>query len=170
MKLSNLIAGLLLVALPTASSLFIPNADDEGSITLEDEATRISDLATIFIGDTTLVTLDNINWNVADDANITNTTSNLMWETSVNGVLMDSGSIELPTNALDLPGSISAGSIVVDKSKSNTCTSSAMHLSSIIYLTIFYFTAPNSKHRTTLYRFGFNLFGIFPRCCHWRFG
>ena len=111
---SNLVAGLLLVALPTTSSLFIPNAND-GSISLEDEATRITGLSTIFIGDTILVTLDGIDWSPSED--VTNTTSTLIWETTVNGVLMDNGSIELPTDALELPGSIDAGSIVVDKSK-----------------------------------------------------
>ncbi len=117
MKLiNNLITGLLLVALtlPTTFAFFTPDADG-GSISLEDEATRITGLSTIFTGDTTLVTLEGIEWSPSDD--VTNTTSTLMWETSVNGVVMDSGSMEVPTDALDLPTSISAGSIVVDKSK-----------------------------------------------------
>jgi len=108
---SNLVAGLLLAALPTTSSLYTPDASG-GSISLEDEATRISGIKTIFIGDSTLVTLDGIEWSPSDGANATGT---LMWETSVNGDVVDSGSIEVPSNSFDLPSSISAGSFVVDK-------------------------------------------------------
>ncbi len=114
MKLFNFLL-VALAALPTSTfALFTPDADG-GSISLEDEATRITGLSTIFTGDTTLVTLDGIEWSPSED--VTNTTSTLMWETSVNGVVMDSGSMEVPTDAFDLPTSISAGSIVVDKSK-----------------------------------------------------
>lgn len=108
---SLLVAGLF----PTSTlSLFTPDASG-GSISLEDEATRIGGLSTIFIGDTTLVTLDGIEWSESEDVATTNST--LMWETTVNGVVMDSGSMEVPTDALDLPTSISAGSIVVETSK-----------------------------------------------------
>mmetsp|Transcript_17332 Transcript_17332/g.43254 ORF Transcript_17332/g.43254 Transcript_17332/m.43254 type:complete len:120 (-) Transcript_17332:53-412(-) len=111
----NLVPGLILLALPTSTTslAYIPDATG-GSISLEDESTRISGLQTIFIDDPTLVTLDGIEWSPADSA--TNSSS-LMWETAVNGVVLDSGMIEIPDDPFGLPTSISAGSIVVDKSK-----------------------------------------------------
>jgi len=114
----TLIAGFLLLALPTTTTSldYSPDAGD-GSISLEDEATRIGGLKTIFIGDTTLVTLNDIVWSPDDSVG---NSSSLMWETSVNGVVQDSGMVELSEEALDLPTSISAGSIVVDKKQVST--------------------------------------------------
>lgn len=111
----NLVAGLILLALPTSTTslAYTPDATG-GSISLEDETTRITGLKTIFIDDTTLVTLDGIEWSPAESA--TNS-SGLMWETAVNGVVQDSGMIEIADDPFSLPTSISAGSIVVDKSK-----------------------------------------------------
>jgi len=113
---TSLIAGLLLLAFPTSSLAYIPDAGD-ASISLEDEATRISGIKTIFIGDSTLVSLDGIKWSPTEDAN---SPSNLVWETSVNGVVEDSGTIEIPDDPFDLPSKISAGSIVVDKKQLST--------------------------------------------------
>jgi len=114
----NLIAGLILLALPTSTTslAYIPDATG-GSINLEDESTRISGLQTIFIDDPTLVTLDDIEWSPAGSAS---NSSSLMWETAVNGVVQDSGMIEISDDPFGLPTSISAGSIVVDKKQLST--------------------------------------------------
>ena len=150
----TLIAGLLLLALPTTTTSldYSPDAGD-GSISLEDEATRIGGLKTIFIGDTTLVTLNDIVWSPDDSVG---NSSSLMWETSVNGVVQDSGMVELSEEALDLPTSISAGSIVVDKSK---CRHIYLKNSLFLFLTFFLITCrdvypvwftPQSKFRLFL--------------------
>lgn len=112
---SSLVAGFLLLALPASTSLqYIPDAGG-ASISLEDEATRITGIKTIFIGDSTLVTLEGVEWSPTEDAS--NSSSTMMWETSVNGIVQDSGTIEIPSDPFDLPSSINAGSFVVDKSK-----------------------------------------------------
>ncbi len=113
--IQNIIVGLLLLTLPTTTTSleYSPNAG-EGLVSLTDETTRIAGLKTIFIGDTTLVTLEGIEW--SSDDSVSNSSS-LMWETTVNGIVQDSGMVDISDEPLDLPTSISAGSIVVDKSK-----------------------------------------------------
>jgi len=102
---------------------FIPDAGG-ASISLEDELTRIGGLKTIFVGDSTIVYLEGIEWSMADsDSNVT---SMLTFETEVNGVVQASGSIELPENSFDLPSSIEAGTIVVDKTCAATVSVTIM--------------------------------------------
>jgi hypothetical protein len=115
--MSSIAAGLLLLALPASTALeYTPDASG-ATLNLEDEATRIAEIRTIFIGDTTLVTLEGIDWSpVESDSNATSS-KNLVWETSVNGVVQASGVIGLSDVGRELPTSIDAGSIVVDKSK-----------------------------------------------------
>jgi len=96
---------------------YAPDIGD-ASLNLEDEATRIVGLRTIFIGDATIVNLEGIVWSPRENNNATST--NMVWETSVNDVVMDSGVIELPGDAIDLPTSIQAGIITVDKTQRST--------------------------------------------------
>ena len=106
----NLVAGLTLT-LPFASA-YIPDASG-GSLDLMDAATGISGIRTIFVGDSTVVTLSGIAWSMSDS-----TSSTMVWETSVNGEVKASGVVEIDgVDPEDLPTSIDAGSIVVDKSK-----------------------------------------------------
>jgi hypothetical protein len=92
---------------------------------LVDNVTTIEELRTIFINDVTLVYLEGIEWNLVEGDDSTNSSetettggSNIMkWETSVNGVVQDSGEVDLSDVGRELPTSIEAGSIKVEQSK-----------------------------------------------------
>jgi len=113
---------LLLLALLPASTA-VEYTPDVGGATqnLIDEATKIGAIRTIFVGDVTLVTLEGIEWIPVDlerdeTADGNNATSSvLIWETAVNDVVQDSGTIDLFDVDRELPTSIEAGSFVVDK-------------------------------------------------------
>jgi len=110
-----------------AAALLLPSAmagqapDTEGaSIALTDEATKIGDLRTLFVGDPTVVTLDGIVWSEVD----VSTAGGFIWETSIDGIIQETGTIEVSDNttSLDLPSSIDAGSVVVDKAGATIVT------------------------------------------------
>jgi len=111
----NLLAGIILT-LPFASA-YIPDASG-GSLDLMDAATGIGGIRTIFVGDSTVVTLSDIAWSMSEG---NSTSSTMVWETSVNGEVKASGVVELDgVDPDDLPTSIDAGSIVVDKTQLST--------------------------------------------------
>ena len=91
---------------------------------LVDVATEIDGLRTIFINDVTKVYIEGVEWspNTSKDKNDngnstgTGTTSMMQWKTSVNGVVQDSGSVDLSNVNRELPTSFAAGQILVDQS------------------------------------------------------
>ena len=101
---------------------YIPNVENAAQ-NLVDKTTGIDELRTIFIDDTILVNLEGIEWapvfedNTNNNNATTDSSSFLKWETSVNGVVQTTGTIDLADVNRELPTSIEAGYIVVDKSK-----------------------------------------------------
>jgi len=83
---------------------------------LIDNTTLIEGLQTIFIGDATLVLVDGVEW-IKNEELGNSSSSILKWETSVNGVVQDSGEIDMSVYDRELPTSIEAGMIQVDQSK-----------------------------------------------------
>jgi hypothetical protein len=93
---------------------------------LVDNVTTIEELRTIFINDVTLVYLEGIEWSLVEGDDSTNSSETettgggstiMKWETSVNGVVQDSGEVDLSDVGRELPTSIEAGSIKVEQSK-----------------------------------------------------
>lgn len=111
---TSLAASLMLLLLLPARAL-VPDASG-ATVGFADEATKIGELKTLFVGDTTLVTLDGIEWAVSNT-----TTGTFVWETAVDGVVQDTGTIEVAAED-GPPSSIEAGSIVAEKSKRTTVT------------------------------------------------
>lgn len=98
---------------------------DDAALNLIDSATGIEGLQTIFIGDATLVLVDGVEWIKNEDGG--NSSSSLLkWETSVNGIVQDSGEIDLSVYDRELPTSIEAGSIQVDKKQTSTVSVTVM--------------------------------------------
>lgn len=115
LALSSLVVG-------TANAFdYAPNVEG-ASQTLTDEATGIPGLRTIFVNDVTLVGLEGIEWSPVEGSNATDEGSSLLvWETAVNGVVQSSGTIDLTGVDRELPTSIEAGSVLIDKSEWNYC-------------------------------------------------
>lgn len=119
---AGLLITLLILPASTTALEYVPDASGS-TLNLEDESTKIGEIRTIFIGDTTLVALDGIEWSAVESDSTANATSsnNLVWETAVNGVIQDSGVIGLSdVDDRDLPTSIEAGSIVIEKRQTAT--------------------------------------------------
>ena len=84
-----------------------------GNIVLTDEATSITDIVTIFTDESVLVTVDGIEWNAT--GSVEGSDNLLRFETLVDGETQASGSISLEDVSRELPTSIDAGAIKVDK-------------------------------------------------------
>ena len=114
-----LAATVALFSSPAQAFDYTPVIDCDDCVqVLTDTATGIEELKTIFVGDETLVRVDNVEW-IHDGEGGSNSTSGgiLKWETSVNGIVQDSGEIDLSEYDRQLPTTIEAGSIQIDKSK-----------------------------------------------------
>lgn len=94
---------------------YTPNVENAAQ-NLVDNTTGIGELRTIFINDSTLVNLEGIEWTPVE-GNTSDSSSILKWETSVNGIVQTTGTMDLADVNRELPTSIEAGYIVVDKSK-----------------------------------------------------
>eukprot|EP00586_Coscinodiscus_wailesii_P000368 CAMPEP_0172487608 /NCGR_PEP_ID=MMETSP1066-20121228/16735_1 /TAXON_ID=671091 /ORGANISM="Coscinodiscus wailesii, Strain CCMP2513" /LENGTH=792 /DNA_ID=CAMNT_0013254313 /DNA_START=67 /DNA_END=2445 /DNA_ORIENTATION=+ len=88
----------------------------EGSVKLDDVATEFQDIQTIFNGKEFAVSVD-LAW--SESENVINTTSTLKWIMYVDGVKSSFGE-EAIDNTRTLPGSISTGEGVVNKSGEHT--------------------------------------------------
>merc|ERR1719281_2154695 len=74
----------------------------------------------MFLDDITIVELTDIAW-ILDDGENATSSSILSWETAVDGEVQASGTVDLTgIDALDLPSSIEAGSILVSKGRSSS--------------------------------------------------
>lgn len=92
---------------------------------LTDNTTGIDHLHTIFIGDATLVLVDGVEW-IKNEEVGNSSSSILKWETSVNGVVQDSGEIDMSVYDRELPTSIETGMIQVDQKQTSTVSVTVM--------------------------------------------
>jgi hypothetical protein len=84
-----------------------------GSLVLTDVATSIKDVVTLFTNEEVLVTADGIEW---DETGAVDGSDNLLFfETLVNGKVQATGNVSLADVGRELPESIDAGTIKVEK-------------------------------------------------------
>jgi hypothetical protein len=84
-----------------------------GSLVLTDVSTSITDVVTLFTNEELLVTADGIEW---EQTGAINGSDNLLFfETLVNGKVQATGNVSLANVGRELPGSIDAGTIKVEK-------------------------------------------------------
>lgn len=116
MKISNR----FLVLLPALASAFDYRLTGDGSISLTDSEVLKEGIQTIFSGEDTAVTVVDLGWE-ANSANGTDDTA-VEWQLFVDGALVGSGTEDLTDVGRELPGSIDAGSFVLDHEVGNFVT------------------------------------------------
>jgi hypothetical protein len=84
-----------------------------GGLVLTDVATTIPDVVTLFVDEELLVTADGLTWNLT--GSVEGSDNLLYYSTLVNGKVQASGNVSLEDVGRELPTSIDAGTIKVDK-------------------------------------------------------
>jgi hypothetical protein len=107
----------LVMILPTSIRAFDYNISSAGDLFLTDVSTGISGLRTIFTGDAIAVAVDGVTW---EPSGVEGGDDFVTFTTSLNGEVVDTGTISLTNVGRELPMSLQVGSVLVPKSKCST--------------------------------------------------
>jgi hypothetical protein len=108
--------GLVMVR-PASIRAFDYNISSAGELFLTDVSTGISGLRTIFTGDAITVAVDGVTW---EPSGVAGGDDFVTFTTSLNGEVVDTGTISLTDVGRELPMSLQVGTVLVPKSKCST--------------------------------------------------
>jgi hypothetical protein len=116
-SLSSIAAAMMMMTLVTTTSAFDYELASVGAISLTDSATSISDVVTLFLDQPVIVTVSELEWvSIVKDYAFTDDGNMLYFETSVDGIVQQSGNISLTEVGRTLPSSIEVGEVVITES------------------------------------------------------
>lgn len=101
--------------LATAVHAFNYEISDPGYLVLDDVATGIPSIVTIFTNEEFNVTVEGIAWAPVETANNQTSSDILFWTTTINGAVAGRGNISLLDYGSILPSSIEAGTYLINK-------------------------------------------------------
>jgi hypothetical protein len=103
-----------MMTLVTTTSAFDYELASVGAISLTDSATLISDVVTMFLDQPVIVTVSELEWvSIVKEYAFTDDGNMLYFETSVDGIVQQSGNISLTEVGRTLPSSIEVGEVVI---------------------------------------------------------